>query len=250
MSDRVVFDCVIAALVHGSGYERVAVPGCSDRTIGRRLHEWAAKGLTEQLLREALTAFEKMIGLQLGDIAVDGCITKALCGGERAGRSPVDRGKGGLKRSLLTEGHGLPVVVISVPANRHDSPLEPTLDALTAMDLPARVTAHLDAGYDSAKTCALLDARGYDYVISRKAPPTGRTTLESRTDPLLDERLRQTTPLHRKERPHRRLLPRPGRRTHRHPRTHPRSPNPLPLAHPTNHPTTPINHQLPVGLKR
>ena len=26
IDDRVVFDCVIAALVHGSGYERVAVP--------------------------------------------------------------------------------------------------------------------------------------------------------------------------------------------------------------------------------
>ena len=31
--DRVVFDHVIAALVHGSGYERLASPGCSDRTI-------------------------------------------------------------------------------------------------------------------------------------------------------------------------------------------------------------------------
>jgi len=28
---------VIAALVHGSGYERIATPGCSDRTIRRRL---------------------------------------------------------------------------------------------------------------------------------------------------------------------------------------------------------------------
>ena len=34
---RVVFDHVIAALVHGSGYERIATPGCSDRTIRRRL---------------------------------------------------------------------------------------------------------------------------------------------------------------------------------------------------------------------
>jgi hypothetical protein len=35
--DRVVFDHVIAALVHGSGYERVATAGCSDRTIRRRV---------------------------------------------------------------------------------------------------------------------------------------------------------------------------------------------------------------------
>jgi hypothetical protein len=35
--DRLVFEHVIAALVHGSGYERIASPGCSDRTIRRRL---------------------------------------------------------------------------------------------------------------------------------------------------------------------------------------------------------------------
>ncbi len=39
VDDRAVFDCVIAALVHGSGYERVAVPGCSDR------HSTATRGL-------------------------------------------------------------------------------------------------------------------------------------------------------------------------------------------------------------
>jgi transposase len=170
--DRVVFELVLAALVHGSGYERIAVPGCSDRTIRRRVHDWARRGLADELHRIAVRAFEKMIGLQLGDIAVDGCITKAPCGGDRAGRSPVDRGKGGLKRSVLTEDHGLPVVVISAPANRHDSPLlEPTLDGLNTVELPAQVTAYLDAGYDSAKTRALLDQRGFDYVISRKGTP-------------------------------------------------------------------------------
>ena len=45
--DRLVFDHVIAALVHGSGYERIASPGCSARTIRRRLQQWAAAGLTE-----------------------------------------------------------------------------------------------------------------------------------------------------------------------------------------------------------
>ena len=36
-ADRVVFEHVVAALVHGSGYERIATPACSDRTIRRRL---------------------------------------------------------------------------------------------------------------------------------------------------------------------------------------------------------------------
>ena len=40
IDDRVVFEHVIAALVHGSGYERIASPGCSDGTIRRRLKEY------------------------------------------------------------------------------------------------------------------------------------------------------------------------------------------------------------------
>ena len=52
--DRVVFEHVVAALVHGSGYERIASPGCSDRTIRRRLKAWAALGIGEQVHALAL----------------------------------------------------------------------------------------------------------------------------------------------------------------------------------------------------
>src|SRR5436853_4152203 len=91
--DRVVFELIIAALVHGSGYERIATAGCSDRTIRRRLKEWGTAGLGETLHTLALQQYDRLIGLDLGDLSVDGCITKAPCGGEKAGRSPVDRGK-------------------------------------------------------------------------------------------------------------------------------------------------------------
>jgi hypothetical protein len=46
-----VFDHVSAALVHGSGYERHATPGCSDRTIRRRLTDWAKAGHAKAMLR-------------------------------------------------------------------------------------------------------------------------------------------------------------------------------------------------------
>jgi hypothetical protein len=108
----VVFEHVIDALVHGSGYERIATRGCSDRTIGRRLKEWAAAGTGERLHAQALRAYDLVIGLELGDIPVDGCITKAPCGGERAGPSPVDRRKGGLKRSVASDGHGIPLASV------------------------------------------------------------------------------------------------------------------------------------------
>jgi transposase len=171
--DRVVFAHVIAALVHGSGYERIASPGCSDRTIRRRLKEWAAAGLAEQVHTLALQAYEKMIGLDLDDLAVDGCITKAPSGGEAAGRSPVDRGKQGLKRSVVTDGRGIPLQFVAAGANRNDSPLlGPTLAGLdTVVHLPEQVVVHLDRGYDNASTRALLAELGFAGEIARKGVP-------------------------------------------------------------------------------
>jgi transposase len=171
--DRVVFEHVLAALVHGSGYERIATRGCSDGTIRRRLREWAAAGLSEQVHALALRAYDRMLGLELEELAADGCLTKAPGGGEVAGRSPVDRGKQGLKRSVLTEGSGLPLHLVSAGANRHDAPLlEPTLAGLNKLDeLPDEVTVHLDRGYDGGPTRALLGALGFDGAIARKGVP-------------------------------------------------------------------------------
>jgi hypothetical protein len=171
----VLFEHVVAALVHGSGYERIATAGCPDRTIRRRLAEWAELGLAEALHAAALRAYDQIIGLDLGDVAVDGCLTKAPCGGERAGPSPVDRRKGGLKRSLATEGYGILLGITCAGANRHDSPmLAPTLAAASRqLDhiLPGDRTCHLDRGYGSTVTRQLLHALGFEGQIARKGIP-------------------------------------------------------------------------------
>jgi len=171
--DRVVFEHVVAALVHGSGYERIATPGCSDRTIRRRVQAWAAAGLATELRALVLAQYDRMIGIEFDDIVVDGCITKAPCGGEKAGRSPVDRGKQGLKRSTLADARGVPLHLVSAGANRHDAPLlGPTLDGLDALrPLPTDITAHLDRGYAGAPTRTLLDGLGIAGVIARKGIP-------------------------------------------------------------------------------
>ncbi|MEY9969520.1 hypothetical protein ABIA33_007609 [Streptacidiphilus sp. MAP12-16] len=96
VSDRVVFEHVVLALVHGSGYERIASPGCSDLTIRRRVKQRAELGIAQRVHPLALEAYDRMIGLGPAEVSVDGCITKAPSGGDKAGRSPVDRGKLGL----------------------------------------------------------------------------------------------------------------------------------------------------------
>jgi transposase len=186
--DRVVFDHIVAALVHGSGYERLTSPGCSDRTIRRRLKQWAAAGLAEQLHALTLQAYDQIIGLHLADMPTDGCITKAPGGGEVAGRSPVDRGKQGRKRSVATDAAGIPLGLVATGANCNDSPLlGPTLHAAITQvgAMPAQITAHLDRGYDNASTRRLLATLGFRGEIARKGVPApvqaGRRWVVERT---------------------------------------------------------------------
>ena len=175
VADHTVFEHLVAALVHGSGYERIATPGCSDRTIRRRLKEWAHSGLAEQLHTLVLQQYDHLIGLDLRHLSADGCITKAPGGGEKAGRSPVDRGKQGVKRSTVTDAAGIPLHVVATGAHRHDAPLlAPTLAGLAKLGpLPAArsVTLHLDRAYDGAPTRTLLDHLGFTADIARKGIP-------------------------------------------------------------------------------
>ena len=174
ISDRVVFEKLVQVLVFGCAYRRIADRTCSATTLRDRRDEWIACGAMEVLRGIALQAYDRFIGLEHSEVAVDGCITKAPCGGEKAGRSPVDRGKQGIKRSTAVDANGIPIGAVTAPANRHDSPLlTETLDAVTEVlgGLPERAKVHLDRGYDSKATHERLEERTLLAEISEKGKP-------------------------------------------------------------------------------
>jgi transposase len=201
IDERIVFDKLVEALVFGVGYERIAEVGCSATTMRRRRDEWIRLGVWERLKRACLDAYDQAIGLDLAHLAVDGCTTKAPCGGDCAGRSPVDRAKGGMKRSQLTDGAGVPIATVSAPANTVDHALlAETLDALKDFQpLPEHVTVHLDAGYDYRPCREALDERGLLGEIAHRGTPApiqvGRRWVVERTNSWLNDfgRLRRCT---------------------------------------------------------
>ncbi len=116
----------------------------------------------------------RYVDLELSEIYVDGCITKAPCGGGCAGRSPVDRGKQGLKRSLASDACGVPIGLVAAGTNRHDSPLlGPTLEAAIGQvgPLPEDVNVNLDRGYDDNESRTLLRELGFTGEIAREGVP-------------------------------------------------------------------------------
>jgi transposase len=162
--DRVVFEKLVQILVFGCAYWRIAESGgvLGHHPHRRRRDEWIDLGVMDELEEMARESYDRVVGLELSEVAVDCCITKAPCGGEKAGRSPVDRGKRGMKRSVAVDAAGIPLGAVAAPANRHDSPLlAPTLGTLReTLGVPAWASVHLDRGYDSKTTRRLLEDRG------------------------------------------------------------------------------------------
>jgi hypothetical protein len=171
----VVFEKLVQVLVFGCAYWRISDEKCSATTLRRRRDEWIEAGTMDALEQIVKETYDRTIGLELSDIAVDCCITKAPCGGQKAGRSPVDRGKGGIKRSVLVDAQGIPLGAVAAPANRHDSPLlGETLDSVEEIlgALPEPVRVHLDRGYDSELTRKRLAERDLIGVICQKGKPS------------------------------------------------------------------------------
>jgi transposase len=173
IADRVVFDKLIQVLVFGCGYRRIADHTCSATTLRRRRDEWITAGVADQLRLVVLAAYDQLFGLELAHLAVDGCTTKAPCGGQTAGPSPVDRRKQGLKRSMATEAAGIPLAAVPAPANqRDDGLLAATLDAIGAVGpLPTQPVVHLDAGYDYQPCRQVLTTRGMVGQIATRGMP-------------------------------------------------------------------------------
>jgi len=171
--DRVVFDKLIQVLVFGCGYRRIADHTCSATTLRRRRDEWISAGVANQLRRAVLAAYDQLFGLELEHLAVDSCTTKAPCGGQVAGPSPVDRRKQGVKRSVAVEAGGIPLAAVPAPANRRDDGLlAATLDALEVIGpLPAQPVVHLDAGYDYQPCRQVLAERALVSQIATRGIP-------------------------------------------------------------------------------
>jgi len=163
--DRLCFWGILIRLVTGASWvdiEAILEHRVSDTTLRARRDEWIAAGVFDALKDEALAAFDRIIGLDLDDVALDGSLHKAPCGGEGTGPNPTDRAKLGWKWSVASDAHGVPIGWAIDGANRNDVKLlVPTLDAVAATGLLADIERfHLDRGYDSGAVRRMLEASG------------------------------------------------------------------------------------------
>jgi transposase len=173
-SDRDCFEVMLVRTATGCSFEdaeRLCGNVVSDTTVRSRRDEWIAVGVFDKLVTEAINSYDRIIGLQLDHVAVDGSLHKAPGGGEGTGPNPTDRAKLGWKWSILTDLAGIPFGWCADGANRNDSILlAPTLDNAAERGLLVDVDSlWLDRGYDSQVTRDRLAARGItDAIIAKK----------------------------------------------------------------------------------
>ncbi len=97
--------------------------------------------------------------------------------GEKTGRNPTDRGKRGVKRSLVTDGRGIPLGAVIDGANRNDHKLmRQTLEAIPVRrPKPTRRPQHLclDKGFDYDEPRALAEEFGFTLHLRRWGEEAG-----------------------------------------------------------------------------
>ena len=168
IADRLCFEAILFRLVTGCSWDVAGRLGKgSETTLRNRRDEWIAAGVFDALMEEALAGYDKIIGLDLSEVSIDGSQHKAPFGGEGTGRNPVDRGKQGWKWSIATDREGIPIGWAIDGANRHDMVLlRPTLDAVATRGLVTDIeTLHLDRGYDNRPARVTVAAVGIDDLV-------------------------------------------------------------------------------------
>lgn len=156
ISNRICFTGLFLRFVTGCAWETaeqmLAMIGgitVSDTTLRSRRDEWVRAGVFHQLMEDCLALYDTQIGVDTGDVAIDGSTQLAPGGGPDTHNAPGSKGRKTMKFHLAVDanGIGLAALVASGPAN--DYPLlQPTLDAVCARDWTAAIgTLHLDRGY-------------------------------------------------------------------------------------------------------
>jgi putative transposase len=123
-----------------------------DSTVQRAFQRWRKAGVFERLWAELIERCDDLDRVDWEWQAVDGAMGKARKGGAMLDRTRPDRAQGGVKRSLLVDGHGRPLAAVVAAANVPDDRLlEATLEAMVLERPEPDWPQHrcLDAGYDT-----------------------------------------------------------------------------------------------------
>jgi len=173
MDDRLAMNAIFYLLRTGSQWASLPRSLGARSTVHDRFQSWIQAGLFLKLWQAALIEYDSVKHIDWEWQSMDGCHVLSPLAGQDTGPSFKHHGKTGTNRSLLTEGHGIPIGLVIASANTNDLKLaEPTLLSIP-IPRPQPTPDHpqnlcLDKGYDYSEVFQLLNASAYTPHISRK----------------------------------------------------------------------------------
>jgi putative transposase len=167
IADRPCADAIFYVLRTGCQWQALdQTELVAHSTAHDRYQEWVRAEVFLKLWQAGVAQFDELQGIDWDFASMDGAMTKAPLGGENSGPNPPDRGKAGVKRSLLTEGHGVPIGLTVAGANRHDMKLVRATIASIVVERPEPTPKRpqgmcLDKGYDFQEVRDILAEFGF-----------------------------------------------------------------------------------------
>ncbi|WP_189601600.1 IS5 family transposase [Streptomyces lateritius] len=180
--DRLVFQGILFVLHTGVAWEHLPqeLGFGSGMTCWRRPAEWTEAGVWPRLHQVLLAKLRSVNALDFSRAAVDGSHIRALKGGSKTGRSPVDQGRTGSKHHLITDTIGIPLTATLTGGNRNDvTQLIPLLQAVPPVrgkrGRPRRRPDVVlgDCGYDHDNYRRLVRDLGVKPLITRRGTEHG-----------------------------------------------------------------------------
>ncbi|MDP1794631.1 MAG: hypothetical protein Q8K63_10905 [Acidimicrobiales bacterium] len=161
--DRYCFEAILfrpgaGPFVGGCGPARPKDP--RRRWRRRRRDERLAAGVFDELVDGTTCSYDRIVELDLSDVAIEGSQHKAPFGGEGTGPNPTDRDNCGWWQSVATDRAWIPITWEVANENRNDGVLwDRTLVAVEGRGLTCDTgTLHLDRGATTTR-CAHFPPR-------------------------------------------------------------------------------------------
>jgi putative transposase len=171
---REALDAIIFRMRSGCQWNHLPSDFPDDSSVHRTFQRWVEVEVFERMWAVLLEECDELGGWR-GELGVAGSRRgdgQSPFWGDLIGRNPTDRGKNGVKRSLLVEESGGPLSIVVAGANRHDTKLlAATLDGIV-VERPTPTEENpqhlcLDKGYDNPTGYEAVASHGYTAHIRK-----------------------------------------------------------------------------------
>jgi len=149
LDQKKVFEGIIFIIDSGAQWRRMPKEYGSKSAIHRTFQEWKKAKIFKKIMQEAKHYYFESKKEKCSWLATDTSYSKSPLATVWSGKNPTDRGKRGIKKSIIVDKNGAPLAVHVGAGNTHDSKL--LMDTIKELEMNFKTPVILaaDSAYDA-----------------------------------------------------------------------------------------------------